>query len=137
MPARTRSRQVDGNALPVQVHSGPYLDRARVRFYNRLTLRVTGGEVDLGDDGLFSICLEITGDGDGEPVNTTTEFEAYYKLIDGELSIIVDGQNASIGRMDEDGTLTIGMGLMQKGVVNQWFQGVRVVEIWISTTLTP
>src|SRR5688500_16965841 len=110
---------VDGAALPVQVHNGPYLDRTRVHFYNRLNLHVTGGEVHLHDDGTFYIAVEASGDGDGEPVDGSSEFEASFKLIDGELTVITQGQAVPIGTV-EDGTVTIGLDLMGKGVKNQF-----------------
>lgn len=112
-------REVDGAALPVQVHNGPFLDRVRTRFYNRLTLRVTGGEVHLHDDGNFYMSLNLSGDGDGEKVNTTSEFEAFYKAVNGELTVMLDGKMVRIGTV-EDGTVTVGLDLMNKGVFNQY-----------------
>jgi hypothetical protein len=111
--------QVDGAAPPVQVHNGPFLDRTTTRFYNNLNLRVTGGEVHLHDDGAFYVGLDLSGVGDGEQVRTTSEFEADYKLIDGELILIAEGQKVSIGTV-QDGVVTIGFDLMGKGVINQF-----------------
>jgi hypothetical protein len=111
-------RQVDGAAPPVQVHNGPWLDPVETRFYNNLNLRVTGGEVHLHDDGTFYISLDLSGVGDGEKVTTTSEIEAFYKLIEGELILIANGQKVSIGTV-EDGEVMIGLDLMGKGVVNQ------------------
>jgi hypothetical protein len=111
--------QVDGTALPVQVHNGPFLDRTNVRLYNRFIVRVTGGEIELDDDGQLYISVQATADADGTPGRFDNEYEVPYKLIDNRLTVIIDGQKVEIGRL-EDGALTIGMDLMQKGVVNQF-----------------
>ncbi|HEX6049029.1 MAG TPA: hypothetical protein VFZ21_07170 [Gemmatimonadaceae bacterium] len=111
-------RQIDGAAPPVQVHNGPWLDRGSMRFYNNLKLRVTGGEVHLHDDGTFYVGLELSGVGDGEQVADTMEYEAAFKLIDGELILIAEGQRVPIGTV-EDGEVTFGFDLMGKGVFNQ------------------
>lgn len=112
-------QQVDGAALPVQVHNGPFLDRVRTRFYNNLKLRVTGGEVHLHDDGNFYMALELSGVGDGEAVDTTSEFEAFYKAVNGELTVVLDGKMVRIGTV-QDGEVTVGLDLMGKGVFNQY-----------------
>ena len=111
-------RQVDGAAPPVQVHNGPWLDPVETRFYNNLKLRVTGGEVHLHDDGTFYLALEMSGVGDGEQVANTIEYEAAFKLIDGELILIAEGQRVPIGTVEDD-EVTFGFDPMGKGVFNQ------------------
>ena len=112
-------REVDGDALPAQVHNGPWLDPVETHFYNHLDLRVTDGAVGLSREGEFMFGLELAAIADGESDTERSEWEAAYKIRGDQLVLIADGQQIPLGTI-ADGEITIPLDIMQKGVTKQY-----------------
>ena len=112
-------REVGGDALPAQVHNGPWLDPVETHFYNHLDLRVTDGAVGLSRDGELMFGLELAAIADGEPDTERSEWEAAYKIQGDQLILIAEGQRIPLGTI-ADGEITIPLDLMQKGVTKEY-----------------
>jgi hypothetical protein len=114
-----RLREVGGDALPAQVHNGPWFDPVETHFYNQLNLRVTGGSIELTPTGELTFGLELAAIADGESDTEHSEWEASYKIQGDQLILLVDGQRVPLGTIADD-EITISLDIMQKGVTKDY-----------------
>jgi hypothetical protein len=98
-------REIDGLAIPAQIHNGPWYDPTTNRFYNRFVLRGTQGTVTLTPDKHYTARLEFDGTADGKPFSGSLSGAGTYALQGSAITFTATGGD-DIG--DFDGTLQQG-----------------------------
>lgn len=122
LPAGTYSlHQIDDDAPPVTIHQGPWLDPVNVTFYNKFIVKITGGEVELDDNGQFLMNFTADINGDGQQWSAVLDIAGAYAIEDDEVWFYPEDADLNpVSSPLQNGAITLGIDFMGKGVANYY-----------------
>jgi hypothetical protein len=114
-------QNVDQSAPPTIIHKGPWLDKVNTRFYNLMIMTVTGGTIEMEDDGWFHMSFDLDYNADGNRGTTALEIEGEWKQFGDKIDFIPDfGTNSAWSAEIRNGAIALPLDMMNKGVTNTY-----------------
>jgi hypothetical protein len=114
-------QNVDQSAPPTIIHKGPWLDKVNTRFYNLMVMTVTGGTIEVEDDGWFYMTFNLDYNADGNRGTTSLEIEGEWKQFGDKIDLIPEGNpNAAWSAIIRNGAIALPLDMMNKGVTNTY-----------------
>jgi hypothetical protein len=109
---------VQGRDVPWKIFDGPYVDLDNNRRYRQLTVTITGGKIQLGKDGRFTMAVEASYVADGAANKGSVSMQGNYRLWDnGNLDLKPDNapNSALSGWRDQWGGIGFSLDFMRTG----------------------
>ena len=110
-------QNVDQDPLPVEIHHGPWFDAQNGTFYNLFVFTVTGGSIQLQEDGRFTMSLSAVVNGDGQGGAAMLSIGGWYERDGDELWFEADDESWGTATATLDGDeIIMSADMMNKGV---------------------
>ena len=112
-------QQADDRSLPADIHRGPFYDYTQHHFYNQLIVTVTGGSIELDENGNLTATLDASITGDGQTWTKHNEGQATYTAKGSQITAYsADGQVIGMFSV-ANGEIVQGVDPIGEGVMHQ------------------